>query len=68
MQEKIGSTAGRVWEYLYKNGTVTAIKLKSELEISNSSLYLALGWLAREDKIEVTESDHSFKISLKQLV
>ena len=66
MQEIIGSTAGQVWEYLYKNGTVTAIKLKSELGISNSALYLALGWLAREDKIEVTEADHSFKISLKQ--
>ncbi len=57
MQEKIGSTAGQVWEYLFKNGTVTAIKLKSELGISNTALYLALGWLAREDKIEVAESE-----------
>jgi Winged helix-turn-helix domain (DUF2582) len=66
MKEEIGITAGKVWEYIYNHGTVTAIKLKSELGISNTMLYLALGWLAREDKIEVTESDHSFKISLKQ--
>jgi len=66
MQEKIGITAGQVWEYLYNNhGPVTAIKLKSALGISNSTLYLALGWLAREDKLEIAESDHSFKISLK---
>jgi hypothetical protein len=66
MDEKIGATAGQVWEYLYKNGPVTAIKLKSALGVSNSSLCLALGWLAREDKIEVSETDHSFKVSLKQ--
>jgi len=66
MQEKIGTTAGQVWEYLYNNDSVTAIKLKSALGISNTLLYLALGWLAREDKIEITEADHSFRISLKK--
>ena len=66
MQEKIGVTAGHVWEYLYKHGSVSAIELKLELGITNTLLYLALGWLAREDKIELTELDHSFKISLKQ--
>jgi hypothetical protein len=65
MQEKIGITAGHVWEYLYNHGPVTAIKLKSELGISNTLLYLALGWLGREDKIIITESAHSNKISLK---
>ena len=66
MQEKIGLTAGQIWEYLYHHGSATAIKLKSELGVSNSVLYLALGWLAREDKIELAESDHSFKIILKR--
>jgi hypothetical protein len=65
MNEKIGITAGQVWEYLYNKGSVTSIKLKADLGISNTLLYLALGWLEREDKIEITESDHSFKISLK---
>lgn len=62
----IGTIAGQIWQYLGKHGTVTAIKIKAALGISNSLLYLALGWLAREDKIEIVEHEHTFKISLRQ--
>jgi hypothetical protein len=65
MQYLIGTTAGQIWQYLDQHGAVTAIKIKSALGIANSELYLALGWLAREDKIEIAEYDHTFKISLK---
>ena len=64
-QEFIGQHAGHVWEYLFNHGSVAAIKLKAELGISNTALYLALGWLSREDKIELVEEGHSFRISLK---
>lgn len=65
MQYLIGSTAGQIWKYLYDNGDSTAIKIKLSLGISNSLLYLALGWLAREDKIEIIQFEHTFKIALK---
>ena len=65
MEELIGNTAGQIWQYLDKQGPVTIIKLKSELGISNSTLYLALGWLSREDKINIIDFEQSFKISLK---
>jgi len=64
MIEKIGTNAGHIWEYLYNHGTVGALKLKADLGMSNTSLYLALGWLAREEKIEIIEDAHSVKISL----
>lgn len=64
-QEYIGQNAGRVWEYLYNSGSVTTIKLRAELGLSNTALCLALGWLSREDKIELAEEAHSFRISLK---
>jgi hypothetical protein len=64
MKEKIGTNAGRIWEYLFNHGTVGALKLKADLGMPNTSLYLALGWLAREEKIEIVEEAHSVKISL----
>ena len=65
MEYLIGTTAGQIWEYLVINGSVTALKMKSVLGIPNSLLYLALGWLAREDKIEIVETGHTYKITLK---
>ena len=66
MQETIGMTAGLVWNYLATNGPATTLKLKSALGISNSQLHLALGWLARENKIEITQLKHTCRISLGQ--
>ena len=66
MQETIGITAGQVWDYLNQKGPATIIKLKSNLEVSNTMLCLALGWLAREDKIVISKMNHTYEISLKQ--
>ena len=66
MKDSIGTTAGRIWEYLTKNKETTAIKLKSDLGISNTMLYLSLGWLSREDKIDIGISSNTYKISLKE--
>lgn len=66
MEYEIGTTAGHIWQYLDQHGTVTALKIKSALGISNSLLYLALGWLSREEKIEMVPHDHTFRISLKR--
>lgn len=65
MQYIIGTTAGQIWEYLNAHGPSTALKIKSALGIPNSQLHLALGWLSREDKIEISESGHTFMVALK---
>ncbi|MDR3111968.1 MAG: winged helix-turn-helix domain-containing protein [Elusimicrobiota bacterium] len=62
---EIGFAAGEIWKYLSEHGQVTSIKIKISLELSNTMLYLALGWLARENKIDIIFSDYSCKISLK---
>jgi len=63
----IGATAGKVWHYLDKNGEETALKLKSALGITNAALYMAVGWLAREGKVTVSESaKNNYKIALKK--
>ncbi|MBD3167471.1 hypothetical protein GF324_12800 [bacterium] len=59
MLSNIGSTAGDVWRFLDENGPTTVAKLKKNLKesknISGSEVERAIGWLAREDKIERTE-------------
>jgi LEA14-like dessication related protein len=65
MQSDIGLVAGDIWKYLIENGDSATIKIRVSLGISNTMLYLALGWLSREDKINIVITDYSYKISLK---
>ncbi|OGS43235.1 MAG: hypothetical protein A2539_00095 [Elusimicrobia bacterium RIFOXYD2_FULL_34_15] len=66
MMTEIGFTAGKIWKYLEKNGEVTALKLKAALGITNTVLYMGIGWLAREGQINVVEYAKGYKISLKK--
>ncbi len=65
MQSQIGSTAGEIWKYLTEKNNATVMELKSRLGISNTLLHLALGWLLRENKIELLESGHTYTVTLK---
>jgi hypothetical protein len=47
----IGNTAGRIWRYLDKNGESTLADIKKDLQLKGSEIRMALGWLARENKI-----------------
>lgn len=60
IKKEIGHNAGRVWEYLnVRKEEITISELKKKLKMSDSDLNLALGWLAREDKIFFTHTQHS---------
>lgn len=62
----IGKTAGDIWQYLGDNkGTADTFKLKMVIGVNNASLYLALGWLLREDKIVIEALEKGYKISKK---
>jgi hypothetical protein len=65
MVNRIGTAAGEIWKYLHENGESSPIKIKASLGLSNTMLYLALGWLAREDKVNIAQHEYSYKISLK---
>ena len=66
MVDRIGAVAGDIWKYLSENGESSPIKIKANLGLSNTMLYLALGWLARENKVNIVQVDYSYKIFLKQ--
>lgn len=66
MTENVGTLAGAVWTALNENGSMVAKDLKKAAKIkSDKELYLTLGWLLREDKVEVTEEDKVMTITLK---
>lgn len=66
MTETVGTWAGAVWTALNENGTLNAKDLKKAAKLkTDKDLYLALGWLLREDKVEVVEADKVMTVTLK---
>ncbi len=64
MKDRIGYVAGQIWHLLNEQGELTPIKIKAQLGLSNTMLYLALGWLSRENKVNIVQYEYSYKISL----
>ena len=63
MFENAGLLAGATWTALNENGAMNAKDLKKAAKIkTDKELYLALGWLLREDKLAIAgdEKDPSF--------
>jgi len=54
---EIGNKAVRIWDYLYTNGECSITELKKKLKINTKELYLALGWISRNDKIAFYEKE-----------
>jgi len=65
IQTEIGETAGKVWQALSEEGPQTLVQLKKKVATSNEALYFALGWLAREDKIEIVPGKKTFRVQLR---
>jgi len=64
MQNKIGDVAGNIWQQLEKNGEMTPRKLTTRIKEKSDVVYLALGWLARENKVEFNQAKSTFKVKL----
>lgn len=64
--EKAGELAGKIWEALNEGGELTGKELKKAIKTrADKDLYLGLGWLLREDKLNVTEGEKDITVSLK---
>ena len=61
----IGETAGAVWCTLSENGAMTVAKLIKAIGEPRDSVMQALGWLAREDKIDIVEEGRNRVVSLR---
>jgi hypothetical protein len=60
----IGDLSGKIWRYLSTSGRVPMLKLKIEMGVGNSMLFLAAGWLARENKVIIEKENNDYYISL----
>lgn len=55
--EKIGTNAGLVWNALNEADVLGTKQLKKITKLKDKELYAAIGWLAREDKLNISECE-----------
>ena len=66
--ETIGSFAGLVWNALSEADVLGTKQIKKIRKLKDKDLYAAIGWLARENKIDIQISDEDPKELLLTLV
>jgi len=64
MKEKVIETAGKTWRFLGQNGQTNVSQLAKALKEKDELVFQALGWLAREDKIDYTIKNRRTFVSL----
>lgn len=65
LKERVGHTAGKIWGQLAEDGPQTVAQLKKKLNGEGDLVNLAIGWLAREDKVDIVAEKKSFRVTLK---
>ena len=55
--ETIGTWAGLVWNALNENDVLGNKEIKKVTKLKDKELYAAIGWLAREGKLNIAESE-----------
>jgi hypothetical protein len=63
--ENIGETAGLVWRTLSTTGPLSIAKLVKAAGQPRDTVMQALGWLARDDKIDIEEDGRTRIVSLR---
>jgi hypothetical protein len=62
---QIGDTAGEVWHALNDNGPLSLAKLFERVGGNRDVVMQAVGWLAREGKIDIVETKRGRIVSLR---
>lgn len=57
LQDKAGNIAGIIWNDLAANGEKSLKQIKKTTKLSERDICLGIGWLLREDKLNVVDSD-----------
>ena len=63
--EAIGTTAGVVWKALDKKGPLSIAKLVKAVGRPRDTVMQAVGWLTREEKVQIEEDGRSRIVSLR---
>ncbi|HKS94799.1 MAG TPA: winged helix-turn-helix domain-containing protein [Terriglobia bacterium] len=62
---QVGEAAGKVWHALSEQGPLTLTELKKKLNGSSELVGLAIGWLAREDKVAILPEKKTLRVQLR---
>lgn len=62
---EIGRVAGDVWALLDRDGAQTVAAIKKSVDAHADIVMAAIGWLAREDKLEFAMKGRQLTISLR---
>lgn len=63
--DQIGTTAGEIWQHLSTEGPVSMTKLTKQLGVPRDLVMQSVGWLARENKIQIIQDKRVKTISLR---
>jgi len=65
MREIIGDAAGKIWHYLDENGESSVTKITNETGLGKNEVQRAIGWLLKEDKLNIESNGRAETVSLK---
>lgn len=63
--DSIGVVAGAVWELLRSDGDQSLAAIKKSVDAPSDLIVAAVGWLAREDKLEFTSNGRTTRVALR---
>ncbi len=66
MWHEIGQTAGRVVQYLEEHPDASTLQIRSSLKITQTLLFLSLGWLSREGRVDLVYRDRGYWVTIKR--
>ena len=61
----LGEAAGVLWRHLHASGPTTMTVLLKQVDLPRDALMQAIGWLARENKIDIIEDQRRKRIMLR---
>ena len=65
LKEKAGALAGQIWSALNETEGLTQKQIKKVAKMkTDKDFFLGLGWLLREDKVEVSEVEGEIFVKL----
>ncbi|MFB6208855.1 MAG: winged helix-turn-helix domain-containing protein [Candidatus Nanohaloarchaea archaeon] len=64
MYDEIGETAGEVWRFLDEEGETSLRQIDKNVDAPRSKVCMAIGWLAREGKLDFDTKGRGATFSL----
>ncbi len=65
MKKEIGATAGELWHFLDAQGETTWRQIEKRVNRPQRMLAMGIGWLARENKIDIRKMSGVYYVGLK---